>query len=257
MMKTIILLTFFNFSIQASIENQALFKIRSELKRFVSQKDGKLSQLLLNHAISPEFIQKILNQNKSNWEIKKRKNHRHSFPSQVEFTKFKVHNPEDNFLGDDLYFYFVISDGRLVHSKVTDFYRGLHAGDEIYLNAQDRLLYPFKGPIKISIDYGVIESDHENRDQMRRLTSLSAEIVYEILEGILDSNQGLEILRSVALKLSEIFSSLDSDDHLVQSSLPLNQPNIKRIHSGRHFWSDWKYQLYFKTWSEKISPQDK
>ena len=58
--------------------------------------------------------------------------------------QLEVIDPKDEFMKDDIYFFFYTTDGATTVSKVTEIYKGLSGGQSFFLSATDRVLFPTK-----------------------------------------------------------------------------------------------------------------
>src|SRR5690606_30959932 len=91
----------------------------------------------------------------------------------------------DDFFNDDIYAYYFVTVGVVPTGKVTSLYRGLDQGDVLFFNEIDRKIFPLSGDAKspsnhLIIDYGIIESDGDDMQELQKLTSIIVDMVIAV-----------------------------------------------------------------------------
>lgn len=185
-------------------------------------------------------------------------------PLSFQVVRMDVLKNSDDWMKDDLYCYFFITDGVIPLGKVSQTYRGLSEGESFHFTPEDRVLFPLEGssraPIgQLIVDYGIIESDGDDIKKLHQLTEVIADLalaVYSVLNP--EEAQHWSNLREEVVALSRAVVSLDHDDRLATGTLVLNEKEINRIlgdsnfgeihkvHQNNHFFDKWRYRLVWR-----------
>ncbi len=251
-MKIYIILLILSISSGAiSAESSKLYPKFSEY--FKSYIEGKLESAPSGvQQISLNFLKKKM---KQKWpesiELSTRSDKVNSVKEfKLELLKIHVIEEFDDFLNDNIFIYLYVTIDGTVYSKTTSIYKGLDEGDSVFFNAIDRQVYPFannKGSTLI-VDYGIVESDEEDIEELKKLTSVIVDLAYLLAAG----DTSIDIRREVKAFTSFLIS-LDKSDKLVTDTLILNEvnptkfPYVKKIDlKGNKNFSDWHYRLSFR-----------
>jgi hypothetical protein len=255
---------------QADIHPEYLKKIERYLTSFVSTPKHLLSPSVRHPFYLPQenAIDHIL----KNLAITKAFKNPNAAAPVTSLPKMSVHGyridvieEDDDWSGDDLYVYTFVTDGVVPTGKVSKIYRRLHAGDSFFLDEVDRVLYPVAGILSaipqnhLIIDYGIVESEGRDIEDMRKLT----EIISHIAVAYFTATQPavgaiLSQLRQEVVHLANLVNSLDVDDRLVTNSLYFSGQNLVSLfqdqsfsetkinHKGKNGWSRWEYNIHFR-----------
>ena len=187
----------------------------------------------------------------------------------LQALRLDVIEPSDDFLKDNLYCYFFMTDGTVPTGKVTDIYKGLSAGESVFFSPLDRPLFPLQAGAAQSpratllVDYGIIESDGDDIKKMQQLTGLIAELavaVYAMLEPEEAAQWGS--LRQEMVALAQAVTGLNQDDRLALGTLVLDSATIERtlgsrgfgdiskVHHSGAFLNKWRYRLSWRLLKE-------
>lgn len=184
--------------------------------------------------------------------------------------RMDVIKSSDDWMKDDLYCYFFVTDGVIPIGKVSQTYRGLSEGESFHFSPEDRVLYPIQGSSRIPmgqviVDYGIIESDGDDIKKLHQLTQVIAELavgVYSVLNP--EEAQQWGSLRDEVVALSRALVSLDYDDRLATGTIVINENEIRRvignghfgeihkIHQNNHFFDKWRYRLVWRLFKEEM-----
>lgn len=195
-----------------------------------------------------------------------------SFPIALHVFKIDIINSEDDLFGDNLYCYFFVTDGVVPSGKVTSIYKSSNGGDSLFLDNEDRVVYPLVFPRsevyrqgrvinkQLIVDFGIVESDGDQIDNLQKISSSIiglATAVYAITHP--GTTRSMEALRREIKILSDALLKLDSDDRLVTDTIILpaekvpalftNDSNILEFvkrYQGVHNGSEWEYLLHFR-----------
>lgn len=182
----------------------------------------------------------------------------------VHISQFDVLEASDDWFKDDLYCYFIVTNGVVPHAKVTQIYRGLTSGESFLFDLADRPLFPLVGDAQVPsgdlvIDYGVVESDGDDVRELHQLSTLITELavaVYQVLDPVEAAQWGS--LRQEVVALTRALTELNHDDRLVTGTLVLSAAaaqsllaentmvEIKRKHQNNHFFDKWRYRLVWR-----------
>jgi hypothetical protein len=267
---------------------------------------GQMVTLLKNQKINPEYLGKILQKwehlEKSSDETRFllrddnegdeliRANHLRSL-GPISFEKstdealtmprmalhayeFEMIDENNDFLKDDIYFYFYTTDGAVTTGRVTEIYKGISQGQSFFLTAKDRVLFPTKDigyatPYKhLIIDYSIIESDGDDIRDMQKLSRAMiplATAAYGLYTGdmatVLTSAASVTLRKEVG-KLSDSLIALNNDNRLVNESLLYTPKKLlntfadediiefTKSYGGRTSWHYWKYKLNFRMFKD-------
>lgn len=198
------------------------------------------------------------------WQFFKRNDLKLDYNIAVHAIKIDVLESED-WLGDDLYAYFFVTDGLIPFGKVTQIYSNIKSGQSFFLNAWDRIIYPVnpnngRSPRRhLIIDYGIVESDGDDVKKLQQLSGLIIDIVLAVYASLESENSSILLqLRQEIKTLAELIINLDNDDRLITSSFAYKTEEIdammksktfvdfKRKHVSRDFFDEWKYQVHFR-----------
>lgn len=178
--------------------------------------------------------------------------------------KIDVLDTED-WLGDDIYAYFFVTDGTVPTGKVTDLYKNISNRQSFFLNPNDRWIYPIgstygRAPNQhIIIDYGIIESDRDDVKELHKLSEIIVDMALAVYSTLEPGNSSILLrLRREIKTLSALIINLNNDDRLFTSSFAYKAEEIdnmlrdktfiefKRKHGRKYFFDKWKYQIHFR-----------
>jgi hypothetical protein len=226
--------------------------------------------------IDPAILEKYTVNKQQNWELREDdvydswvKNN----PSQategpeiaVQALKVDVIEDYDDWLNDDIYAYFFITDGVIPTGKVTSIYRGLDQGQSFYFNEVDRAIFPLNGvPAKkphnhLIVDYGIIESDGDDIKELQKLSSIIIDIALEVYASK-DPQRAQVVLklRKEIKALADMLLNLDHDDRLATGTVAYKTAELEKKlekesyfevskkHSGKTNFSKWEYKIKFR-----------
>lgn len=154
----------------------------------------------------------------------------------VHAFKLKVVEENDDWLKDDLYAYFFVTDGVIPTGKVTSIYKGLSQGQSFFFNEVDRAIFPLVGvPAKkpenhLIIDYGIIESDGDDIKDLQKLSSIIIDIAIAVYTSYDPQNAQIMInLRKEVKALADLLIGLNNDDRLVTGTLGYNVKKLEEM----------------------------
>lgn len=182
----------------------------------------------------------------------------------VHASKFTVIEESDDWTGDDIYLYFLVTDGVIPTGKVSSIYKGLSHTESFFFNDQDRRIYPSGISSKIPaghliIDYGIIESDGDDIKDLQKLSAVIIDLamaVYATYEG--NENTTIINLRKEVKALSEYLLDLNNDDRLVTGTIAYSTEElsemlknssfveIQKKYKSRSDLDSWEYKIYFR-----------
>lgn len=233
-------------------------------------------EVLERNQIDPEILRRYTGQKKHDWPLRENDLF-DSWVSKnapavsdvpeiaVQAYKFKVVEDSDDWLNDDIYVYFFITDGVIPTGKVTSIYQGTDQGQSFFFNEVDRSIFPLIGvPAKrpenhLIIDYGIIESDGDDIKELQKLSSIIIDIaiaVYSTYDP--QTAQILINLRKEIKALAEMLLSMNDDDRLATGTIGYKVSEleemlknetyvqISRKHKGGSDFNKWEYKLYFR-----------
>jgi hypothetical protein len=212
------------------------------------------TQLLSDQKIKRSLISRLLKKFKKKEILLEAKENipKFQFQFQIRFDLLSLHVKEefDDFFNDNIFVYMYITIDQYTFSKVTKIYKGLDEGDRIFFDSIDRAIYPYAGITgnSLVIDYGVVESDHEDISELKKLSAIIVDLAYKLATG----NTSIDIRREVKAFAGFLFS-LDLSDKLAIRSIMLTPSMInslpyvfnQRLKGNRNF-SDWEYILSFR-----------
>jgi hypothetical protein len=144
----------------------------------------------------------------------------------VHAIKIKVVEESDDWLKDDIYAYYFITDGVIPTGKVTSIYKGLGQGQSFFFNEIDRAIFPLIGvPAKkpdnhLIIDYGIVESDGDDIKDLQKLSSIIIDLAIAVYTSYDPQNAQILInLRKEVKALAELLLSMNNDDRLVTGTI--------------------------------------
>lgn len=180
----------------------------------------------------------------------------------VQATKFTVIDQSD-WLGDDVYAYFFITDGVIPTGKVTSIYRSTNTGQSFFFNEIDRAIFPLVGiPAKrpenhLIIDFGVVESDGEDIKKMQQLSNIIIDIAIAVYTSYDPQNAEILIkLRKEIKALNDMLLSLNSDDRLATCTIAWKASELEvllRDQTYVDFYQKFKGGSSMSTWEYKIN----
>ena len=149
---------------------------------------------------------------------------------------------QSDWLGDDMYAYFFITDGVIPTGKVTSIYKGTISGQSFFFNEIDRAIFPLIGvPAKrpenhLIIDFGLIESDGDDIKNMQKLSSIIIDLAIAVYTSYDPQNAQVIInLRKEIKALAEMLISLNHDDRLVTGTLAWKTSELEEILKNETF----------------------
>ena len=189
--------------------------------------------------------------------------------------QLEVLDAKDEFMKDDIYFFFYTTDGATTVGRVTDIYKGLSAGQSFFLSATDRVIFPtkevgFQAPHKhLIVDFSIIESDGDDIKEMQKISqailplAASAYGLYAGggIGGVISSATSVALRKEVQ-KLSESLLALNNDDRLINESLIYSPRKLETLfleddifqffktYQGSGQFSSWKYKLHFRLFKD-------
>lgn len=183
----------------------------------------------------------------------------------VHAFRFKAEDISDEWLKDDVYAYFFITDGVIPTGKVTSIYKGIGRGQSFFFNEIDRAIFPLIGvqakkpENHLIIDYGIIESDGDDIKEMQKLSSIIIDIAIAVYSSYDPQNAQILInLRKEIKALAELLLSMNNDDRLVTGTVAYKTAELEEMlrhesyveivkqHDGGSDFSKWDYKLYFR-----------
>lgn len=193
-------------------------------------------------------------------------------PIAIHAYKIDIINPEDDIFGDNLYCYFFVTDGVIPSGRVTSIYKSSGSGDSIFLDNEDRIVYPLvrtssaayrHGRIinkQLIIDLGIVESDGDEIENLQKISSSIvglATAVYAITHR--GTTRAMAMLHREIKNLSDALIKLDHDDRLITDTIILPAEKISsyftdgsniaefvKSYKGKHNNSKWEYLLHFR-----------
>ncbi|MBG09438.1 MAG: hypothetical protein CME68_11820 [Halobacteriovoraceae bacterium] len=189
--------------------------------------------------------------------------------------QLEVIDAKDEFMKDDIYFFFYATDGATTVGRVTDIYKGLSGGQSFFLSATDRVLFPtkevgFQAPYKhLIVDFSIIESDGDDIKEMQKISQAIlplAASAYGLYAGggigsVISSATSVALRKEVQ-KLSESLLALNNDDRLINESLIYSPKSLEKlfleedifqffkVYEGSSQFSSWKYKLHFRVFKD-------
>lgn len=183
----------------------------------------------------------------------------------IHASQFKVVEESDDWMKDDIYVYFFVTDGVIPTGKVSSVYRGLGRNQSFFFNEIDRAIFPLPGiPAKrpdnhIIVDYGIMESDGEDIRKLQKLSSIIIDLAIAVYSSYDPQNAEIIInLRKEIKALTEMILSLNTDDRLATGSFgykarELNEMlkddsyvEIMKKHRETTAFSSWEYRIFFR-----------
>ena len=242
--------------------------LRPELKEIV--------ELFQKHSISPELLQKyaVLNFKNKSWPLPsdqydqwiakaaQNKSAKVEGPDlSLHAFKVSVIEESDDYLKDDLYAFFFVTDGVIPVGRVTSIYRGLSGGQSFFFSETDRVLFPQGIPSKrpenhLIVDYGLIESDGDDIKDMQKLTSIIIDIAIAVYAAYDPQNAQILInLRKEVKALADLLLNLNNDDRLATGTFAYTTAELNKLMETQTFVEfkknhkykkDWEYDIHFR-----------
>lgn len=248
----------------------------AELHQFIRPDVRAALDVLEKSRVDQNTLRKYISHKKQNWKLREddrfdkwvsapERNSTDVPEMAVQAFKFKVVEESDDWLNDDIYVYFFITDGVIPTGKVTSIYKGLDQGQSFFFNEVDRAIFPLTGvPAKkpenhLIIDYGIIESDGDDIKQLQKLSSIIIDLaiaVYSTYDP--QTAQILINLRKEIKALADMLLSMNDDDRLATGTLGYKVAQLEemlkdetyvevsRKHSGGSDFNPWEYKVYFR-----------
>jgi hypothetical protein len=184
----------------------------------------------------------------------------------VHAVKLRVVEESDDWLKDDVYAYFFVTDGVIPTGRVSSIYKGLSAGQSFFFNEIDRAIFPLVGvPAKrpenhLIIDYGIVESDGDDVRDLQKLSAIIIDLAIAVYTSYdPQTAQVLLNLRKEIKALAELLLSLNNDDRLTTGTIAYKVAELDELLRDRTFvevtrkhksdpddFSAWDYRLTFR-----------
>jgi hypothetical protein len=175
-------------------------------------------------------------------------------PMKLYANKFTVKEDYDDIFNDDIYMYFLITEGGKVKLKLTAIYTGLDEDDSFFFSAQDRELISINNEFgdsvrdlarEIIIDFAILEADGDDVKLLKKLVSQAAFIAA-------NAGYGSPQLNSAIVSFFGAVADLKHDSRLVTDTLILRGGNDKTVqeytykYKGERYFSSYHYFLNFR-----------
>jgi hypothetical protein len=185
--------------------------------------------------------------------------------SAIHAVKLSVTEDYDDFNNDNVYLYYITTSDDIVWGKVTDVYKNLDEGTEVFMNAEDRGVYGPTGqklafPTNhVIVDFGLIESDGDDITQLKKVSDAIVDLALVAL-AVYQPGAGAAALqaRAEVNNLLHLIIELNSDDRLVTDSVyftpnsmaeKLNNTTyfeFDRVYEKATWWTRFKYAMKFR-----------
>lgn len=231
--------------------------------------------------IKPEFLERRLNKsNKTSFvdpfakfqiievETVTNKDPAHfsisDFKTALHVYRFDVKDEYDDFSNDDIYMYFITTHDDLLWGRVTSVYRNIGEGESIFFNAEDRGIFGPKGEkltprSHLIVDYGIIESDGEDVEDMQKLSAVIVDLALVALT-VYNPQAGVaaEQARAETKNLLKAIVALNQDDRLVTDSIYFTPQSLAeklkdstysefgKRYEHATWWTRFNYQVNFR-----------
>jgi len=168
------------------------------------------------------------------------------------------------YMGDDVYAYFFVTDGVIPTGKVTDIYKNISSRQGFFFNATDRAIFPPIGiPAKtpqnhLIVDYGIIESDGDDIKALQQLSSIIIDMAIAVYTTQnTPTGQVLVSLRKEIKALADLLLTQNSDDRLITGSIGYTSQEITELLSKKSYVDvakshqnegafGWDYKIQFR-----------
>lgn len=175
--------------------------------------------------------------------------------------KVSVIETSDDYLKDDIYVFFFVTDGVIPVGRVSSIYRGLSSGQSFFLSETDRVLFPQgmaskKPENHLIVDYGLIESDGDDIKDMQKLTSIIIDIAIAVYATYNPQNAQILInLRKEVKALADLLINLNNDDRLISGSFGYSATDLKKMMESQTYVEfvknhkqkkEWEYNIHFR-----------
>ncbi len=275
------------YSLREDNDGDKLIKVEEASSLGPIGSSGDFSDWSFDIKAALDQLKKEKEENQENNSLNKRTEIRRplagsSESRNLEMPKIALHayqldviNPKDEFMKDDIYFFFYTTDGATTVGRVTDIYKGLSAGQSFFLSASDRVLFPteevgFQAPYKhLIVDFSIIESEGDDIKEMQKISQAIlplAASAYGLYAGggigsIVSSSTSVALRKEVQ-KLSESLLALNNDDRLINESLIYSPKTLEnlfleedifqffKVYEGSSQFSSWKYKLHFRVFKD-------
>ena len=167
-------------------------------------------------------------------------------------------------LKDDIYVYFFVTDGVIPTGKVSSIYKEVASGQSFFFNEIDRAIFPLQGisgkrpQNHLIVDYGVIESDGDDIKELQKLSSIIIDIAIAVYTSYDPENSQIIVkLRKEIKALADMLLSMNSDDRLVTSSFGFKNSELNSYFGDETYigfiknhkstsGKRWEYDLHFR-----------
>jgi len=263
----ILILPFYKYSYAKDLSNRSIVNTVVESITTLDKQSSPISNFIADHAIDRQLLKKIF-QNKSfkkiNNETFKVFKDDHSSNFNLHLSKIKFRDLEDDFFQDDIYLYYVVTNGTSPMAKTTSIYKNIQKGDSILLTPKDRQVFPLIEGLSnetngLIIDVTVFESDGDDIEELRKITDIIIDLVFIAQhenEKSNNSNYTDTDLRVAIKTLARLIAQRNYDDNLKTFSLDLLQENLNQFPKYKEFkkkikgynnGSRWEYILNFRS----------
>jgi hypothetical protein len=264
--------------------------------------EGQILALMYKHNVSPEFIENIAKKltmengisdeqeevkvptwwdgivNPDNFNLKSRtkkifaiekelakEEKKFTTPIAVHAFRFDVVDQLSDFFNDNLFCYYLVTDGVIPSGKVTNIYKNINGGESFFLDSEDRKVYPMgnegaRVPSNhLIIDYGIVKSNQSDIAELKKISGVIIDLA-SILYSV-QNPAGSPVIMKLREQVKILTASLlDShvNSRLVTDSLYLNNEDVmsnlgssshyefSKNYSGQVWWSTWQYNLHFR-----------
>lgn len=233
-------------------------------------------EVLEDHQVDPALLEKRIPTNTRVWKLRADDRYdrwvKNPIKSRTEVPEMAVHafkmkviEESDDWLKDEIYAYFFVTDGVVPTGKVTSIYKGLSQGDSFFFNEIDRAIFPLIGvPAKrpeghLIIDYGIIESDQDDIKEMQKLSAIIIDLAIGVYASQDPQNSTVIInLRKEIKALTELLLSPNRDDRQATGTVAFKAEELadilrtntyvefKKTHRNNHTLNTWEYELHFR-----------
>ncbi len=185
--------------------------------------------------------------------------------SAIHAVKLDVIEDYDDVSNDNVYMYFITTSDDVVWGRVTDIYKGLDEGTEVFMNAEDRGIYGPKGqkmsfPLNhVIVDVGLIESDGDDIAQLKKVSDAIVDLaIVALIITNPEAAAAAATARAEVKNLLHLIVELDTDDRLATDSLYFTPSfmehklatstyyELDRVYEKETFWTHFKYGMRFR-----------
>lgn len=264
----IFILPFYKYSYAKDLSKRSIVDTVIESITKLEKQSSAISNFIADQAVDRQLLKKIfLNKNfkqlnYGNFETYK--NNRSS-NFNLHLSKIKFRDLEDDLFQDDIYLYYVVTNGTSPMAKTTSTYKNNQKGDSILLSPKDRQVFPlFEGLSNktngIIIDITIFESDGDDIEELRKITDIIIDLVFiaqQENKNLNNSNYTDNDLRVAIKTLAHLIAQRNNDDNLKTFSLDILQDNLNQLPKYKKFkkrikgynnGSRWEYILSFRSY---------